>query len=586
MSISTIQEKLFNKGCGSVLIVVAAAAMGLSMFSQCNSASRMNEENAQGGGQAVATVDGVPVMSGAIQALAARSSGGDSPVTEAFSLAQATNEAVNAAAVRALIAKGPAVTEAEVEKAALLAINETIEGMRGQLTSTGTLKPGASEAEFEKALGAQTGGKKLADIRKETVAAAKSKFAAAETKASVVEALAPGILAARLGEKAVGSDAQLRDSYKTYVVKRIFFGSQSGSKDSPDARAKKAEADLKAGKGFDLLMDTVSNDPAPAGKPMHDATESLPTALFDARPELASLKDKPVGTTTGVVDVPGGKAIYRLEAVRNDVPADFEKNKAKLREERIAAAGKEASQSAVRDLVAKSTKWESKGFEALAGAANAFMNPTASEKAVAAAQAALKSSDTGDKRRGALAMLLATTSMTGAPDTAKSEQRIAALEAAQAAGIEDATLSLELADLYAAKKDGAKTTAALVAASRLNRRYDAGGGATFREIATKLRKLQDDKVLTAEQAKQVQEQQAVWQAAKAEADKSAAAAKTQSGKTDLSNEAEIARQKAEAAKASGVTATVQPPKKDADKDDAAEIARQKAEAEKAKGKGQ
>ena len=150
-----------------------------------------------------------------------------------------------------------------------------------------------------------------------------------------------------------------------------------------------------------------------------------------------------------------------------------------------------------------------------------------------------------------------------------------AIETAQAAGIQDTALSLELADLYAEAKDGAKATASLVAASKANDRYDASGDRAFRDVAAKALDLQKKGVLTKDQLASVQAQQASWSAARTNNQQAASQAKTDDASVKAANEAEIARQKAEAAKAASA-----PADSDAKNANAAEIARQKAEAAK------
>lgn len=583
MSISTLQEKIFNKGCGSIFVAAAAILMGASFVTgQCNQSDHLNGLNGAEG-SIVGSVDGIPITVAAIQSRAERlrqsRQGQTGAFMEAATMAAATAQAARDTAMIALLTKGAAPSAAEVEKAAAQAVDQRLEGARMQILMQGQAKPDKVDAEFEKLVKAQT-GKTPAQYKADEIASFKKAFADTSTKGAVLQELGPAILTTRLGAKAVGDDKSLREAYKTYVVKRIFFSDRSGAKETAAERAAKAEADLKAGVSFDKLMDTVGNDGAAPGKKPHDSTESVPASVFDTRPELASLKGKPLMTTTPVVDVAGGKAIYQLVATQDATPPDFEKNKEKYRDQNAQRVGRDAFEKAITEVLDKSSKWENEGYRALALAADALGKPAVVTKAIDAAKTAIAAKDPTVQRLGAMAGLVATATFPGgSSDPAKESARLTMLEAAQKSGVLDATLSLELADLYAKAKDGEKTTAALIATSRENGRYDAEGERIFREVGGKALKLQGAQVITKPQYEQVMAQQAVWQKAKTDYDKAASSAKTQSADVEKANAEEIARQKAEAAK-QGAGAS----NPDVEKANQAEIARQKAEA--AKGKGQ
>ncbi len=590
MSISTLQEKFFNKGCGTALIVVAAVAMGASMFSN-RMASAEDKPSGDQAGKAVATVEGVPVSTDAIQkgteSMIARMSPGapPDPMTQAMAAARATGMALQQASLQAIVSKEP-VTDAEVIAAVAQAVDGDIERAKGQLVQEGKLKPTATEAELQVALKDALKGKSLAQLRADTPKEVLARFKDPSQKAAVVGQLGGQILVERLGEKAAGDEQTLRDSYKTYVVRRIFLSSTSGSKETPEARAAKALSDLKAGKSFDAEMDGVSNDPAPMGKKIHEATESVPASSLSSRPELASLIGKAPNATTAAVDVPGGKAIYQLVSVKDDLPKDFEANKAKYRAQKIQAAGAAETEKRVKALLAGgAVRWQSLGYQALAATFDATamgiaLDPVATKKAFAAGQAAVKAESAADRRLGAQALLALTDPRVnmGGKTPEATANRLAALSAAAASGIEDASLSLELAGLYGDMKDGAKATDALIAASKGNSDYEAKGQRTFGDIAAKALELQKKGVLTKAQLESVQAQQALWAAQRADSAKAATQAKSDAIREKAENDAEIARQKAEAAKGGGASGDAAAKKANED-----EIARQKSEGAKPAG---
>ena len=552
MSISTIQEKLFNKGCGSAVIVIVTVAMGISFISgQCGTAQRMNGGQGENGkGTVVVTVGNVPVLGELIQAQVANASEAD-VATRATGLAQATRSVLQRAAVQDILSKGPAVTEAEASRAATRAVESTLDQVRGQLQGTGKIKPGASDADFEKAVKDQLGGKSLAQVRTDLIKRYVDAYKDPTKKSGALDALGVFILAGRDGEKLFPNDQALRDSFKTLSVRRVFLSAQSGSTEKPELRAAKALADLKAGTAFDKLMDTVSNDPAPPGKKAHELVDEVAADSFARRAELAELKDKPINATTGVVDVPGGKAIYQLVGTKANVPPDFDKNKDKLRDGKAQA---EVERQVNELLASSSVKWESPGYHALALAAEASSNgfsldPAKAKAAFDAGKAAFDSKEPAEKNLGALAMIAATSSpIPQIPSSASPADQLAALEAAQTAGLEDPALSMRLATLYGDKKDGTKATAALIAASKGNSRYDVSGQKTFGDIAGQALKLQSAKVITADQLKAIQAQQSIWSASRSENEKATTEAKRQEAEQEKANAAILKQQQEEAAK--------------------------------------
>ena len=578
MSISTLQEKIFNKGCFTAGIVVVAFAMVVSMFTRGGGSSR--DVGSEGGPDAVVTVGNIPVPAALFQAKASELAGQavrdqatqmkvdpatlgspDAP-TQAAALVRATGQIIQQAAVQALATKAP-VTEDEIRSVAAAAVAQDTGSLKESLVQTGKVKSSATGVEVEKALADDL----LAQFRDPT------------KKASVVERIAGPVLVQRLGAQAAGSDQALRDSYKSFVVRRVFFSATSGSKETPEARAAKAEADLKAGKPFTAVMDAYSNDPPSAGKKVHDLTEVKTMEAVDSQPELAGLKGKAANATTGVVDVPGGKAIYQLVAVNDALPKDFDKNKAALRAARVQSLGQREIEKRVKAFVASdAVKWKSPGFKAVAAAAEptsmmSMLDPSAMKRATDVALAALKAESASDRRLAAQALLVITAGTV--------ENRKTALEAALANGIEDAALSVELAGLYGDAKNGAKATDTLIAASKANDDYGVRGQRVFGDIAAKAIDLQKRGVLTKDQLTAVQTQQAVWAAARTENEKLATEAKTEAAKEKAANEAELARQRAEAAKA-GTTGGADEATKKANE---AELARQKAQAAPAKPSG-
>ncbi|RYG15223.1 hypothetical protein EON82_26490, partial [bacterium] len=167
MSISTLQERFFNKGCFTAGIVVVAIAMVVSQFTGGRGSSSQDE--ARGGSRsAVVTVGDVPVpaelfqakanelQTQALQGQAAQakvpieSLGLPDAPTQAMALVRATGVVLQQAAVQALIAKPP-VTEAEVAAFATGLIEQRLDLAREDLVKQGKLKPNATDAEFEKA---------------------------------------------------------------------------------------------------------------------------------------------------------------------------------------------------------------------------------------------------------------------------------------------------------------------------------------------------------------------------------------------------------------------------------------------------
>lgn len=609
LSISTLQEKFFNKGCGTVVIGAAAIAMVASMFSRFGGSSSRGQ-NGDNEASAVVTVGSVPIpaaliqeqtsqmQSRAMQQQAQAAPGLPNAVpplgatTQAAIAASATNQVLQTAAIRAILAKDPP-TDAEIRAFASAEFEQAIAGEREALQKQGKLLPNATEADLEKALKGPLQGKTIAQARAAAPDNLSKQFKDPATRDALLDSIGGPLLVQRNGTKAVGSDQALRDSFKTYVVHRIFLSATSGAKDTPEVRGEKVLADLKSGRTFAAEMDAVSNDPTLPGKKAHDLTETLPASAFDSRPELAELKGKAAGAMTGVVDTAGGKAIYQIISVSDGIPKDFEKKKAELRQQKISTVGAELTEKQIKALLdSGEVKWQSLGYQALAktGQAVQMMGMTpiifdaaADKAAIDAGEAALKSDNPLDHRLGAQALLVATDPKIAVVKSGDSSAtRKVALEAASDFDLLDPTLGLELASLYGDSKDGVKATAALIAASKANHQYDAEGERTFRDIAAKSLELQKKGVLTKEQLESVQAQQAAWTSARENNAKASTQAKTDAASISAANAAEIERQKAEAAKSAPAPSgsSPAPAKGGTDAANAAEIARQKAESNK------
>jgi hypothetical protein len=578
VSISKFQEKFLGKGCGVAIgIVMALTFLGLG-FNQCSrgAAANGNSDASQEGPVAIASVGGIPVTSVDVTAAQdALQQQSQTPDSSYSAMARLRGQAISFAASRAAIAYIAQRDHIPVDDAAVLKVRQSAMQMQIQqaedaLIATKKLK-NPTPAQLAAAFEAQY-KKKPQQIIDESTDAIKKQLADKEQHAALMADSVPMIVESALETKYTPTDDQLRSAYNTYKVKRIFLNSTKNP--NLDAAIAKVLTALKGGTSFDEAIDKYSNDPTPPGKKLSANTTTVPGQLIDYEPEYKDLKGQKVGFVSNPESVMGGKAIFDIVGITTNPPKDFQSNLAKYRSDYAKGeAGKELQKEITDVLGSTTTTWNNPGYKALYDVQAALGNPmlgnspASLQKFIDEAKTARSGSGSGEVPAND-AYFLASDALYNSPGADKTklrDERIDALSAALQSN-EDFDLRLELADLYAQKKDEVNALDQLQKAAEANTVYDVTGQRHFGDVAAKRETFIKSGLAKEKDMAAIDAAQDAWRKSKVDQDKQDAEMKEQEAiqkqkdaELAKQNEAEIARQKATAPK-SGPSSSLAPSK--------------------------
>lgn len=494
-----------------------------------------NPDNRPGAAQAqaqkesvVVEVDGVPVTSKEVQDIVDQQTkqyaqfGGLPAEQEPMMVAGALNQVIQQAAIRSLTQKsGLTLTDEQVRAKFTEQIDQAVKQVREQMLGQKMIKPDATQADVDKAFKAQS-GRSLT----EAIQQAKDQFEKG-LKEDPEKTRAPILLQAYLEQQAKAnpaSEAELKANYDTYTVKQILLK-------GPDAKAQaeKIEGELKGGLKFEDAMNRYSKDMPLPNKKVAENTLTLTAAQFET-PQYTSLKGLKAGEVSPPSENFEGTAIYKIIGVKQELPKDFDKNKAKLAEDlakqRVA---KEVQTKAEAIAKGEGIVWKNDVYKALAS-----LNPAPGEDAKAqeaklrtaadAAKAASAKASGDELRLAGLLRYAALSQLASAPGTDKAALRkdqIAAIQDVLKAR-EDAGFRMNLVNLLTEDKSP-EAGDALLEAARYNNDTTPKGQSQYASMAAKLAELKTAKLITTEQAAQVQTELSRWLKEKADFEKAEAA---------------------------------------------------------------
>ncbi|MBS1704838.1 MAG: SurA N-terminal domain-containing protein [Armatimonadetes bacterium] len=550
MSVSQVRHFMEKSGCATVVtIAIGLVLVGGFIAQSCakaNSMSSANEEQKKAAVPAMLTVGEVPVTAADIsdaREAVNKQFGSQNNTLEAdaqmdgFALAQA----IQAAANQALATKYKVqVTDDEVRKSVQDQLDMSVQMEKAQLVQSGKLKKEATDADFDAYVKAQT-GKTVSEIKAMKV---DEIFSKPETIAALRRQLIGKKVSEVLEKEAKFTDDDIKLSKATAEVQRIYV-KDSTSKGKAQEIIGKAEADLKAGKAFGDVVAQYTEDVPEKGKDIKTATQtfSMGQAVTDKDYEL--LKKLKVGEVSGVLDLDGGYAIYKIIKLTPNVPKDFEKEKEQDRQMLASQYAGTLLRKEVNAMTApEKIKWSNAGLELLY---EVFMIPTHSEGNVEKAnklyaellakKVQVDPNDVMGTGAMAKARFLASSALwakyTDAQKKEKASERIEILTAVLE-GSEGIDVRLELANLLLDQKDKAAGEN-LLQAARSNLDYDQPGKTNFDKINELLAKLDKAGLVDAAQKADIEKAQKEWTDQKKETDKA-----------KLEQEQEMERQRKEA----------------------------------------
>ncbi len=364
MSISKIRSAFDSKGCQAVLIVVGVLlGIGLIAPMMCHGPAP-GAGGPEGGALAIGTVRGVTVSGQVAEAFVNRSREGleqqaletgqsvePDPVREFTYVTLGAQRALIAAANEVLAAQRK-ITLDQTRISAILESNwnEQMQEFRAQLVAGGKLKPEDPQTKFEEVATKEI-GRPIGEI--------KAQYLQSMDRTLQDERLAPAaraeLMQAALLQAAVeqtqATEAELKSSFDSLELERIEVGQKTDPQDQRMEKAEALAADLRAGKAVAeaIKAHTPGAKPNPVSFP-----RNILERIESYRPLLA-LK---VGEVSEPMQDQGGVVVFRLKALKPNLPPDFEKSKPNLlnafRREKAAKALNDE-----REAIEKEVKWKS-----------------------------------------------------------------------------------------------------------------------------------------------------------------------------------------------------------------------------------
>lgn len=556
MSISTARKFFEKSGCGLIVGFAMAAVFALGIMAQCgrgqnNSGSRTGDNPAQ---EAIATIGDFVVTPAMVTEIADRQNQQNpdsSPNGQYQKTAQAIFIAVNAGVVNELAKKyGVTLTDDEIIKSEMSDLDQQLEMVKGQLVSQGKIKSSATPAEFDAEVKKVT-GKTIAEIKADTRSKLTEDLKDPQKRASILATKLNDPIRVKIASTMNPTDDEIKSQFRNYTIKAINFGSSDGDpklKEAADSVLKQ----LKGGMSFEDAITKYSKTPPQPGKKLADQTQDVPASLVENYRGYQPIAKLKPGEISDVVVQPNMISIYKLIKVTDNVPKDYDKSKEGHKKSYLDSKASQIMAEEAQKIAQSSVvKWNSAGYKALYDYIAHMADPNATvetpaEKA-ARLQALMKTAKDAEQkdpigaRAAALVRYVALDDLwknaTPAQKDALKQERIDTLiDTLQSA--ESVELRLEVAELLTDMKKGDEAFEQILAASRANGDYTMLGQANYGKIQQHAQKLIAAKLITPEQQKDLETEQARWITDKTEFDKEQAELKKQQEEDAKRNEAD------------------------------------------------
>lgn len=223
--------------------------------------------------------------------------------------------------------QGISVSDDQILEAAKTEIEAQISSAISQLKMMNRISATATPAQIDAAFKEQF-KMTVGEAREQMLNQKKQELANPDARLAAATRQLSEKLKAAAANKITVSDDELKQSFNTYVTKRIVFGSAKVTPKDQLDKANKVLAELKGGLSFEAAMNKYSEDPAPAAnKPKSESTTDLPQSIIDYDPSYSSLPKLKPGQFTDVVVTSAGPTIIKLIKVESKIPGDFNTRK-------------------------------------------------------------------------------------------------------------------------------------------------------------------------------------------------------------------------------------------------------------------
>ncbi len=517
--------------------------------------------------------------------------GGGSPKMEVFAIAQALEGSIQRAAGEAAANEiGPDLSDSSIREHVTKQVDKFIAEAKQRYIDEKKMKPTASAKEFDELFKKEMGGQTAEEVRKSAIENVTANLADPARKAGFLQQVAPQLAVEKLKASLKPTDEEVKASYDTYVMKRVMISTGSKTPADAEAQAKKALAEVKGGAKFEDVMNRYSNDlpPGPNKKVAEVVVNLGPTDIARSA-SMAPLANLKPGQVSEVIDVPDGKAFYKLISVKSNAPADLAKSMQKYKDKFVEEKATAEFQKRT-DALAKSdqVKFPLPGYKSLRDYYKTSSDFTLMQKpeelskqirAIAdAAKAATTDENPADDHVGLITWYAAVEDLW---NRAKADPKLAeGLRAERLETLESVlretenfSIRMELVDMGIETKNATLAATNLLEAAKLNNMFDTTGDQQFRQIQTKLATAKNAKLVTAAEATAIETEQQRWRTeklanqqaekqfkAEQEAEKKKAAAATKEVDAQQKKMADQVKKEIEQNKTPATTGTAVPPK--------------------------
>ncbi len=421
---------------------------------------------------------------------------------------------------------GVQVSDQQIVDEEMKTFEAQIAAIKSQMIAQKTLKPDASEQEFQAVLKKEYGGD-TAELRRD----AQDKIGVALKdplgRDELISRHLQPMLRAAIAKSIRPSDDDLKKGFQTWVTKRVHLDFSKHQGEDLRPKMDRIHAEIKAGLPFEQAMEKYSDDPKPQGKRKSEATVNLAWSTLTFDDSFEPIRTMKAGELSPVIWTSTGPAVFKVQKIEMMLPGDFEKNKQQYRETRVQELtfmelqGKMKGQRFSDRLI-----WESAGFRALynwfialtepANATDKAKMAAAMEKIVDGAEAAAQSGgDPAGSRPAALAAFVAIEALYR--DASKEKQASLAEKRIELATnvlefTESVPLRLELVRMRITLKDHSGAGDSLLAAAQANQSPTTIGEGHYRAIAALRDKLVALPGLTPDRASGLKKELERWRA--------------------------------------------------------------------------
>ena len=445
-----------------------------------------------------------------------------------------------------------------------------ISNLLEQIKKTGQLKPDATQKDLEELAKPQLQGKTLHDVYTTQLGEIDKLLKDPAKRMELQLAGGQQYLMDKFSAGINPTDDEVKKGFETFEIKRIVIKSATPTADAAaKQRADKAYADLKAGKSFEDVMDSsteeMSSDPK---KKKSDNVLNLTQDMVEKLPDFKAILTLQPGAYSEPQKVTEGYAILKYVGKKVDIPKDYEAKKAQYKQQAISQQVQKKFKAEM-DKIEKEVKpnFENKAYESAYRyqKATAMTPGPAQEAEFKAVFDLAKSVTAADEKPDVAAMVAVVTiqhlyDQPGADKNKLKADRIGALE--NYLTFNDSwAYRKEVIDSYKEKGDKAKAFDQILTAMDKNTKFDAQGQTTYSDISAKFLEIKTAGLVTADQEKQFRSKQEQWQNDKKNYDKQVEQEKKLKAEDDKKAAEEKKKADAEAKKKPSSGSTLAPPAK-------------------------